>query len=58
MTVEFFVICFVDIPNLFMIETVDSAKLASAVDAAWQKRALPNKLKVMVQVNTSSEDSK
>lgn len=41
-----------------MIETIDSVKLATAVNAALQQKSLPRKLKVMVQVNTSSEDSK
>jgi hypothetical protein len=48
----------VSIPNLFMVETVDNVKLASALDAACQRRMYPSRLKVMVQVNTSSEDNK
>jgi PLP dependent protein len=52
------VVCVADIPNLFMIETVDSIKLATAVDAAWQRMGSSEKLRVMIQVNTSSEDSK
>jgi len=48
----------VAIPNLFMVETVDSTKLATALDNAWQKLADQSKrLKVMVQVNTSREPS-
>ena len=47
------------IPNLFMVETVDSTKLASALDSACQKFAdQSRRLKVMVQVNTSREPSK
>lgn len=41
-----------------MIETIDSAKLATSVDVAWAKLAVPNHqepLKVLVQVNTSEE---
>jgi len=49
---------FVDIPNLYMIETIDSIKLATAVDVALQQQTVSRQLKVMVQVNTSSEDSK
>jgi len=51
--------CVVAIPNLFMVETVDSAKLATALDAACQKCTLPRseRLKIMVQVNTSREPS-
>ncbi|XP_072353077.1 pyridoxal phosphate homeostasis protein [Scyliorhinus torazame] len=45
-------------PNLFMIETIDSIKLADKVDLSWQKKKTSQKLKVMVQVNTSEEDSK
>ncbi|XP_072409975.1 pyridoxal phosphate homeostasis protein [Chiloscyllium punctatum] len=45
-------------PNLFMIETIDSIKLADKVNQAWQKKQAAQRLKVMVQVNTSEEDSK
>ena len=41
-----------------MVETVDSTKLADALDASWGKANKTNKLKVMVQVNTSGEESK
>ncbi|XP_051496835.1 pyridoxal phosphate homeostasis protein isoform X1 [Apus apus] len=46
------------VPNLFMLETVDSVKLADRVNSLWQKKGSSQKLKVMVQVNTSGEDSK
>uniref|UniRef100_A0ABM5EPV4 Pyridoxal phosphate homeostasis protein n=2 Tax=Pogona vitticeps TaxID=103695 RepID=A0ABM5EPV4_9SAUR len=46
------------VPNLFMLETVDSAKLADKVNASWQKKGSSERLKIMVQVNTSREDSK
>uniref|UniRef100_A0A8C6ZFW5 Pyridoxal phosphate homeostasis protein n=1 Tax=Nothoprocta perdicaria TaxID=30464 RepID=A0A8C6ZFW5_NOTPE len=46
------------VPNLFMLETVDSVKLADRVNSSWQKKGSTQKLKVMVQVNTSGEDSK
>ncbi|XP_062911423.1 pyridoxal phosphate homeostasis protein isoform X2 [Mobula hypostoma] len=45
-------------PNLFMIETIDSIKLADKVNLSWQKKQASHRLKVMVQVNTSEEDSK
>jgi len=45
------------IPNLAMVETVDSAKLATDLDKACQKVGR-KKLRVMVQVNTSGESSK
>lgn len=41
-----------------MLETVDSVKLADRVNSSWQKKGSPQRLKVMVQVNTSGEDSK
>lgn len=44
-------------PNLYIIETIDNEKLASALNTSWSKiRVHENlKLKVMVQVNTSNE---
>lgn len=41
-----------------MLETVDSVKLADKVNSSWQKKGSPERLKVMVQVNTSGEESK
>lgn len=40
-----------------MVETVDSVRIANALDNAWSKLVDPNKvpLKVLVQVNTSNE---
>ncbi|XP_078358532.1 pyridoxal phosphate homeostasis protein-like isoform X1 [Oculina patagonica] len=46
----------VGVPNLFMIETVDSAKLASTLNSSWSKQNKPQPLNVMVQVNTSKEE--
>uniref|UniRef100_K7FYQ0 Pyridoxal phosphate homeostasis protein n=1 Tax=Pelodiscus sinensis TaxID=13735 RepID=K7FYQ0_PELSI len=46
------------VPNLFMVETVDSRKLADKVNNSWQKKGSSQRLKIMVQVNTSGEDSK
>ncbi|XP_048369368.1 pyridoxal phosphate homeostasis protein [Sphaerodactylus townsendi] len=46
------------VPNLFMLETVDSVKLADRVNSSWQKKGSLERLKIMVQVNTSGEDSK
>ncbi|XP_063301672.1 pyridoxal phosphate homeostasis protein [Pelobates fuscus] len=48
----------VAVPNLHMMETVDSAKLADKVNSSWQKKGSSEKLKVMVQVKTSDEESK
>ncbi|KAL1774494.1 proline synthase co-transcribed bacterial-like protein, partial [Sigmodon hispidus] len=46
------------VPNLFMLETVDSVKLADKVNRSWQKKGSTERLKVMVQINTSGEESK
>ncbi|CAM4702548.1 pyridoxal phosphate homeostasis protein [Caretta caretta] len=46
------------VPNLFMVETVDSVKLADKMNSSWQKKGSSQRLKIMVQVNTSGEDSK
>jgi len=43
------------VSNLFMVETVDSVKLAETLNKCW-KQEYP--LKVLVQVNTSGESSK
>ena len=45
------------VPNLFMVETVDSVKLATTLNSSWSKQNKPNPLNVMVQVNTSQEES-
>lgn len=47
------------VPNLHVIETVDSEKIAAAIDSSWPKfRHNDSKLKIMVQVNTSKEEGK
>lgn len=45
------------VPNLFMVETVDSEKIASHLNKAVMSEGRPP-LRVMVQVNTSGEESK
>ncbi|TYZ65886.1 hypothetical protein PybrP1_008934 [[Pythium] brassicae (nom. inval.)] len=46
-----------DVPNLFMVETVDSVKVANALNkAAGEFRAA--QLNVLLQVNTSGEEQK
>lgn len=44
--------------NLFVIETVDSEKIASALDVGWMKNIKDenSRLKILVQVNTSKEE--
>lgn len=48
------------VPNLFLVETVDSTKLADKVNSSWQRirGSSTQRLKVMVQINTSGEQSK
>lgn len=46
------------VPNLSMLETIDSVKLADKVNSSWQKKGSTERLKVMVQINTSGEDNK
>lgn len=48
------------VPHLYMVETVDSAKLADKVNSSWQRMraASTQKLNIMVQINTSGEQSK
>jgi len=46
------------LPNLYMVESVDSLKLAQKLDQACQKVGRPTKLNVLIQVNTSGEESK
>lgn len=45
------------IPNLYMVQTVDRQKIAKALNSAMSELE-SRKLKVLVQVNTSGEDSK
>lgn len=48
------------IPGLHMVETVDSRRIATALNASYQKVRGSNddRLQVMVQVNTSAEEQK
>jgi len=45
-------------PNLSVVETIDSERLATAVNNAWQKLQKIDPLKVFLQVNTSGEENK
>ncbi|XP_003382444.1 PREDICTED: proline synthase co-transcribed bacterial homolog protein-like [Amphimedon queenslandica] len=47
-----------NVPKLWMIETIDTPRLASSVDGALQRINPDKKLRVLVQVNTSGEESK
>ncbi|XP_014670203.1 PREDICTED: proline synthase co-transcribed bacterial homolog protein-like [Priapulus caudatus] len=46
------------IANLYMVETVSSEKIASALDMSWGRLKRDDRLKVMAQINTSGEDTK
>ena len=46
------------VPNLYMIETIDNAKLATTVNNAWDRLGHTEQLNTMVQVNTSGEESR
>ncbi|XP_021936728.1 pyridoxal phosphate homeostasis protein isoform X2 [Zootermopsis nevadensis] len=49
----------VSVPGLYLVETVDTDKLATALDVAWTKqKGQGARLKVMAQINTSGEDEK
>lgn len=48
----------VSCPNLWAVETVDSERIANALNASWGRREFGEKLRVFVQVNTSGEASK
>lgn len=46
------------VPNLYVVETIDSERIASSLNVSWSKFRKYNdlKLKVMIQVNTSKEE--
>lgn len=46
------------IPNLYMVESVDSTKLANELNKACESVGRPTPLNVLIQVNTSNEVSK
>lgn len=45
----------INIPGLFIIETVHSEKLANTLENALNKQDADRKLKVFIQINTSGE---
>lgn len=47
-----------NVPNLYVIETVDNDRLANALNNSWSRFRKNNdsKLNVMVQINTSQEE--
>ena len=44
-----------DVPGLWMVESVDSVKCARVLERWWEGRE--ERLRVLIQVNTSYEDS-
>jgi PLP dependent protein len=50
----------IKLPGLHMIQTIDSEKLAEAVNNSWKSNRMETegKLKVLIQVNTSGEAEK
>ncbi|KAF9998359.1 hypothetical protein BGZ65_006146 [Modicella reniformis] len=46
------------IPNLYVVETIDSGKKASTLDKACAAVGRPHPLRIFLQVNTSGEESK
>ncbi|XP_038193966.1 pyridoxal phosphate homeostasis protein-like [Arvicola amphibius] len=48
----------ITVPNLFMLGTVDSVKLADKVSSSRQKKGSPERLKLVVQTNTRGEERK
>lgn len=46
------------IPNVFVVETIDSAKKATTLDKACAAAARAEPLRIFLQVNTSGEESK
>lgn len=46
------------VPGLWMVETVDSERLATALNSSWRKRHSEGSLRIFVQVNASGEDEK
>ena len=46
------------VPSLYIVETVDTVKLANKLNNACENAGRKEKLKVMIQVNTSGEDQK
>uniref|UniRef100_A0A1B0B1I8 Pyridoxal phosphate homeostasis protein n=1 Tax=Glossina palpalis gambiensis TaxID=67801 RepID=A0A1B0B1I8_9MUSC len=48
------------LPNIHLIQTVDTEKLANNLNNSWKKLEIDNKqpLRVLIQINTSGEDAK
>jgi PLP dependent protein len=47
-----------DVPNLYMIESVDSIKLAEKIEKACVTSGRSSNLRILIQVNTSDEEQK
>jgi uncharacterized pyridoxal phosphate-containing UPF0001 family protein len=51
------VVIVLGIPNLWIVETVDSQKLADTLNSSCLKRERQERLRIFIQVNTSREES-
>lgn len=50
----------INLPGLYMVQTVDTEKLAESLNGAIEKNSTDSlaKLKILIQINTSGEDEK
>ena len=48
----------VSVPGLWMVETVDSERLATALNNSWKRQNSHTRLRIFIQVNVSSEKEK
>ena len=48
----------VSVPGLWMVETVDSERLATALNNSWKRHNSETRLRIFIQVNVSSEEEK
>jgi uncharacterized pyridoxal phosphate-containing UPF0001 family protein len=46
---------YIEIKNLYLVETIDSLILADKLNKAWETKRPNENIRVMIQVNTSGE---
>ena len=54
--VQLMIIIYTGINGLWMVESVDSIKLASRLNKQWELEDREEKLNIMLQINTSQEE--
>lgn len=54
----FVCLCVLGIPNLWMVESISSIRMAEMINRVWKFKNPDAPLKVLVQVNTAEEPSK